>query len=703
MPVPLDRSQCHRCSWRGIVWFSIAMASFLPASCSRAEGPGPRVWTLSDDYTQPVAYVAFSPDQTTIAASSQDGKIRLWDLASGRVRFTLDTQIENQSSPVAFSPDGKTLASRRGLRPQLGGPGPGTIPTGGITLWDVSTGRPRTVLDVPLGYFLSLGYSADGEALAWMDWDGVLRIWDLQRNRFRSVLPLPSRTAAISPDFKTAAVAGRNHTILLVDVAARKERAALGGYKNPISSLAFSPDGKTLAACAREPSELSGPRRHTHFPSEIKLWDLTCDPPRERLSLGNLSRWSGVRTFSPDSRLLAVGLGTHDRICDSATGGPVADLNPSGSNVVFSSDGRSLAAGMVGSVEIWDTATWSRRDGLGGRTASTIAYTPDGKTLAAGLSDGTIALWDVAGERVRMVLQGYTQRVSSLAISPDGKHLAAGGLDGVITLWVSDDRREESAFAYGHSGEVTSLAFSPRGTTLASGGKDTTVRLWNVEGFEEFAVLHGHRFPVSCVAFSPDGHTLASSGHDGTLRFWDIANRREKAVVNGHTVKVGKSREETQVIDGETISRRVAVPGETEELGVSINCLAYSPDGKTLATGDHAMWQTGGVSLRHAATGQERVNFKPLHFVGSEPQLPDINAMAYSPDGKLLASAGYNSIRLSDAATGKELAVLKTGIPGAIPDVAFSPDGQTLASCSVHVVQFWNVAAALQLAAKSSR
>jgi WD40 repeat protein len=340
---------------------------------------------------------------------------------------------------------------------------------------------------------------------------------------------------------------------------------------------------------------------------------------------------------------------------------------------------------------------------LGGRTASTIAYTPDGKTLAAGLSDGTIALWDVAGGRVSMVLQGYTQRVSSLAISPDGKHLAAGGLDGVITLWDPTTGAKENGFAYGHGGEVTSLAFSPRGTTLASGGKDTTVRLWNVAALQEFAVLHGHRSPVSCVAFSPDGHTLASSGHDGTLRFWDIANRREKAVVNGHTVKVGKSREETQVIDGETISRRVAVPGETEDLGVAINCLAYSPDGKTLATGDHAMWQTGGVSLRDAATGQERVNFKPLHFVGSEPQLPDINALAYSPDGKLLASAGSSSIRLSDAATGKELAVLKTGIPGAIPDVAFSPDGQTLASCSDHVVQFWNVAAALQLAAKSSR
>jgi WD40 repeat protein len=113
------------------------------------------------------------------------------------------------------------------------------------------------------------------------------------------------------------------------------------------------------------------------------------------------------------------------------------------------------------------------------------------------------------------------------------------------------------------------------------------------------------------------------------------------------------------------------------------------------------MWESGGVSLRDPATGQERASFKQFDSRGSG--LVDILALTYSPNAQTLASAGYSHIRLSDAATGKELTVVKTGIPSPIRALAYSPDGKTLASCNENVVQFWDVAAALQLAAKSSR
>jgi WD40 repeat protein len=294
-------------------------------------------------------------------------------------------------------------------------------------------------------------------------------------------------------------------------------------------------------------------------------------------------------------------------------------------------------------------------------------------------------------------LQGATGRVTSLAISPDGQRLAAGGSDGTVRFWDPVTGRSRGDLFNSHAGEVTSLAFAPDGKILASGGKDATVRLWEVVPLRRRSVLTGHTSEVSNVAFAPDGRTLASGSHDGTVRLWDVAEGRERATLRGHTVRVAKTRQETQVIDGETVIVFTSIPGEPEERAVPISCLAYSPDGKTIATGNRSFGKTSGVSLREAETGRERAAFnqdKGRPFGGS-----DINALAFSPDGKLLASAGYHTVRLSDATTGRERAVLKAGI-GPVRDVAFSPDGKTLALCGYQVVQFWDVAAALQQGAE---
>jgi WD40 repeat protein len=293
-----------------------------------------------------------------------------------------------------------------------------------------------------------------------------------------------------------------------------------------------------------------------------------------------------------------------------------------------------------------------------------------------------------------MVLQGHTQRVKSLAISPDGKRLAAGGGDGTIRLWDPATGRRKGYLFFGHSGEVASLAFSPDGKLLASGGKDASVRLWDVASVRQVAALTGHRYEVAGVAFSPDGATLASAGHEGSLRFWDVAGRRERAVVPGHTFKTGKTREEARVIDGETVVVSVGILNESREAEVPFYCLAYSPDGRTIATGDRAMLETGGVSLRDAGTGQERATFQQFSG-GPRSPVNDVNALAYSPDGRRLASAGYDVVRISDATTGRELVTLRTGSGYPLRALAFSPDGRTLASCSDQVVQFWDVEAAL--------
>ncbi len=680
---------------RVIAWISVVVAFVPLAGRSEAGGTEPRTWRLSDAHTNSVNALSFSPDGKTLASASRDGTVKLWDLTTGRAQSTLDAHPSVWTSVVAYSPDGKTIASGSEAYPRVAA-GNSTI-----KLWDVASGRLRATIGAPTSLVGSLVFSRDGEILASADGEGAASLWEVSTGQLRSRAKLSGigGAFAFAPDLKTAAVLGRDYTILLVDVATGQERATLKGHRNNVYSLAFSPDGKALASGAGEPS--MGGRGPSHnYPSEVKLWDLSGETPGERASLTGLALEIWDVAFSPDGRMVAAGgFGQEVRVWDAVTGAVLADLEASCnmiSTIAFSPDGASLAVGgLFQSISVWNTGTWSERTRLVGRIAYRLAYAPDGKSLAAGLSDGTVALWDVNVGRVRTVLQGHTQRVTALAVSHDGKRLAAGGEDGVITIWDPATGVRRGRNSFGHTGAVTSLAFSPDGMSLASGGMDATVRVGGVTWPSVRAVLRGHNREVSSVAFSPDGKTLASADHAGTVRLWDVAEGRGRSEFRVHTFRTSKSKEETKVIDGETVTMRVAIPGETEDQGVPIYCMDYSPDGGTIATGDRAISQVGGVSLRDAVTGEERAAFKQSTG-GAHAMIEDVNALSFSPDSRLLALAGYNTVRITDAATGQVLAALKTGSSSPIRDLTFSPDGKTIASSGYQFVQFWDVEAALK-------
>nr|WP_267896795.1 helix-turn-helix domain-containing protein [Streptomyces albireticuli] len=364
---------------------------------------------------------------------------------------------------------------------------------------------------------------------------------------------------AFSPDSRTVATAGDDHTAKLWDTASRRLVATLAGHTDRVAGVAFSPDGRTLATAGKDRT--------------VKLWDARSHRPLITLT-GHASSVNGL-AFSPDGRTLAT---TGDdgtvRLWDVAARRQTALLTDGTSavwGVAFSPDGRTLAAAYHDrKIRLWDIASHRKRATMTGhdQTVLAVAFSPDGRTLATGSSDRTARLWDLGTYRSTATFTGFSHMVMSVAFSPDGRTVAAAGYDGTARLWDTATRRPVGTLD--DAGHLSGVAFSPDGrtvvTTAMSGERGTTpvLQLWDAATFRKSGTLIGGGGTATAVALSPDRRTLAAGDSHGTLFVWDAVDRRLVTTLTGHTD--------------------------------AVTSLVFSPDGRTLATtsDDHSarLWDT---------------------------------------------------------------------------------------------------------------
>jgi WD40 repeat protein len=389
----------------------------------------------------------------------------------GTVRF----RHEGLAFGLIFSGDAKMLVGNT---------------TSGIIVWDATTGKELHRLPVRISLRIGAGLdvSPNGTTLATVELRGSeateISLWDLQSGKKTRTLSLPPPKDAeladrggpmvrFAPNGKSLAITrGGAGTFHLLDLETGKVRASFGDIRTGIASLAYSPDGKTLAIGTDNPG--------------LQLWDI---------ATGNMIHgmvdMAFATAFSPDGKMVAAGKRDWIKLFDPASGAELGSLE-------------------------------AKMDGVMG-----LSFTPDSKTLVSCGQDGKVRIWDIDAKKNRFILDSRMSGGRSMALSRDGKTVAIGTDGSAVRLWSVLTGKELFPQYEGHDSWFNCLAFSPDGKTLVSGEFNHQICVWDTASWKLNRVFKG---PALSLSFSPDSKRLASVPGNNTVHIWEMDTGKDVVI-----------------------------------------------------------------------------------------------------------------------------------------------------------------------------
>jgi len=580
-------------------------------------------------------------------------------------------ETDSDIGGVAISPDSQILAI--GTRERM-------------LVYSLNDGALITTIDKSA---TNLAFSPDGQkiAIGAGDWDmcrkeGSLELWQVSDWSLLQILPLTNELDCIG-------------------------------------DLVFSPSGKFLAASA----------------FEVLVWEIGENSSTLKVQSWGCDIFEGSVAFTPDDKTLVIGQQAdsgRDEIClmrlaDGEVLGALDKANKSnyscGSQVLISPDGQLMASNLDGKVTIWQTGFWKQIHSLDveGSCAQLSGWLPDGKTLMFLLPDSSLQFLDSqTGKIIRSVnLRKPSNPVNTVAWSPDGETIAVGDEEGIAHIFNAQNGIVVNGFGSGY--ELNSIAFAPDSLTLALGYGDRTAQIWNLDGNLQ-QIIEGFGYGSSDVTFTSDGKLFAAILPESwqtppQVRIWNTSNwsvekvfpvgDRDNYMITGFALAPDQNTGAISYVDMHgyhtDFIKIISIHDGTElaniepkrnQYRVFIDAIVYSPDNSMLAAlvsefddpnPRILVWQTSDWSLLYQIT----INSGPRLGLSKNQR----DALTWSPDGRLIVvGVKDGSIQIFKAINGENLATLH-GHTMWVTGVAFSPDGKMLVSSSIDgTIRIWGIA-----------
>lgn len=622
-----------------------------------------------------VTAIAFSTSGQLILTGGTGGEVILWERASGRILRRL-TGHEKEVLAVKFRADEQQVIT-------VGNDGTARV-------WETATGKEMQRLDLGEKTIGTVSILQDGDRIAFSTLLGrAVRMWSFkaaaQIGEYRGRSNI-IRDFALSADGRYLALTHRA-TIQIIEVASGQEVGALMGHTGNVVMVEFSPNGDRIVTRGADRT--------------LRLWD--AGSKQEIQKAVNVSSMVDSFAFSHDGQRVVLfsrrGSGSFLIVWNLSSGQVKSSSLEDEKKVhavAFSPDGKFISLGHRQRASLLDAATFSSINELKGAASSgtALAYSPDDKSFAVGSGDGTVHLWDIKLGREIGRLKQHSGFINALAYDPRGQLIVTASEDTTAVIWNQAAGRIEHVLK-GHTEAVNSAAFSPNGKLLVTGSSDKAAQVWDVQTGKKLKLLEGHQSEVVGVRFSqPDGRIIITATEQAEF-LWDAETGSQIGILEGHS---GGVNSVSFSLDGSLIltgcedgvarlwQRTMGIVVKRFVHGEAINTAIFSRNGQLILTaGDDdvtKLWEIG--------TGRQI-----QHFTG---HADDITYAAFHPDGRMVATASEDGTAQTwDVATGrplKRLAPVRTGRdPVSIDSLAYSPDGKLLATSENDALRVWSVEA----------